>query len=127
MGTWTLLGIFIIILLVVVSILAIWLVGQLLCESEQIKEASETVQNTFECISVEIDKKLLLHKAIHFADLVKVVKLAGDRNPKADINLLRDFKNGRVHITVESFGIKAKYTMLATIVEYGIPRLNESA
>jgi hypothetical protein len=127
MTGYTLLGIIMIVILIAIAGTAIWLTCVLISEAQVIKQAVKDTQKAFGNIEIEINKKLLVHNALHYSDLLGIIKRVGDMVPGVDIEIKREFDSNRLHICVESDGIKMKYTFLATIVEYGIPRLNETA
>lgn len=127
MNNYQLLGWILLIIVVAIAVVAVWLTGVIIGESYDLKKAVKNVQFAYGNIEIEINKQLLVHNALHYSELLKIIKRVGDKVPGVDITLDRDFENGRVHILIESDGIKTKMSFIGTIVEYGIPRLNETA
>lgn len=111
------LGGVIIAVVLILLIAAIWLGSVLLKEAEDIKSASKNVQSAFQLVNIEITRKLKNNKAIHFADLLKIVEKVANLMPGIKVELEKDFERKQVSIVIESSGIKATYTLLATIVE----------
>ncbi|UQT02645.1 hypothetical protein SUREIYA_00460 [Serratia phage vB_SmaM-Sureiya] len=111
------LGGIILVLVFLLLIGAIWLGSILLREAEDIKAASKNVQSAFHAVDVEITRKLKNNRAIHFADLLRIVEKVSNLIPGVRVDLEKDFERKQVSIVIESDGIRATYTLLATIVE----------
>ncbi|UQT03391.1 hypothetical protein YUBABA_01890 [Serratia phage vB_SmaM-Yubaba] len=111
------LGGIILVLVFLLLIGAIWLGSILLREAEDIKAASKNVQSAFHAVDVEITRKLKNNRAIHFADLLRIVEKVSNLIPGVRVELEKDFERKQVSIVIESDGIRATYTLLATIVE----------
>lgn len=128
MGGLTLIGILGLVIFGAIGVLAIWLACVLIGEAQDIKKALKDVQCAFGNIEVEINRKLKVHNALHYSELVRIVDLVKRLVPGVNISIEKEFENGndRIHILVEAEGVKSKYTLLATIVEYGVPKLNET-
>lgn len=121
-----LLGCVLLIIVIACAVAAIWLGCIIINESYALKKAVKDVQCAFGNIEIEINKQLQVHNALHYSELLKIIKRVGDMIPGVEITLNREFENGRVHILVESDDVKSKLTFVGTIVEYGIPRLIEA-
>lgn len=111
------LGGVILVLVFLLLIGAIWLGSILLREAEDIKAASKNVQSAFHAVDIEITRKLKNNRAIHFADLLRIVEKVSNLIPGVRVELEKDFERKQVSIVIESDGIRATYTLLATIVE----------
>lgn len=109
-----------------IAILAIWLTCVLLREDSETKKAIKDVQCAFGNIDIEIGKKLKVHNALHYSDLLNIIKYVGDLVPGVNITIDKDPDSNRVSILVDSGEVKSKYTFLGTVVEYGVPRLSET-
>lgn len=127
MTSFQLLGYILLIILIACAIGAIWLTSILISESYEIKKAVKDVQCAFGNIEIEINKRLQVHNALHYSELLKIIKFVGDMIPGVELRIDREFQSGRVHILVESGDIKSKLTFVGTIIEYGIPRVSETA
>lgn len=127
MSNYQLLGWILQIILIACAIGAIWLTSILISESYEIKKAVKDVQCAFGNIEIEINKRLQVHNALHYSELLKVIKFVGDMVPGVEIKVDREFQSGRVHILVESGSVKSKMTFVGTIIEYGLPKLGETA
>lgn len=127
MSNLQLLGWILLVAVFAIALIAIWMTCVIIGESYDLKKAIKDVQCAYGNIEIEINKCLRVHNAIHYSELLRIIKKIGDMVPGVDIKLDREFENGRVHILVEADGIKSKMTFVGTIVEYGVPRLNESA
>lgn len=126
MGGLTLVGILGLIIFAAIGLAAIWLACVLLGEAQDIKKALKDVQCAFGNIEVEINRKLKVHNALHYTELIGIVNIVKKLVPGVNISIEKDFKSNIIHILVEAQGVRSKYTLLATIVEYGSPRLNET-
>lgn len=104
-------------IVILLLIAAIWLGSILLKEAEEIKAASKNVQSAFNVVNVEITRKLKNNRAIHFADLLLIVEKVSKVIPGIRVELEKNFELKQVSIVIEKDGIKATYTLLATIVE----------
>lgn len=122
-----LLGWILLIIVIAIAIGAIWLTCVLIGESYEIKKALKDVQCAFGNIEIEINKRLQVHNALHYSELLKIIKFVGDMVPGVEIKVDREFQSGRVHILVEANDVKSKLTFVGTIIEYGVPRLSETA
>jgi hypothetical protein len=118
-------GWIVIIVLVSVAAGAIWLGCILLAEGQALKQAIKDVRCAYGNIEIEINKKLLGHNALNYSDLLNIVKYVGDRIPSVDITLDRDHEHNRLYIVIESEGVTSKMMLMTTVIEYGVPRLNE--
>lgn len=127
MSNLQLLGWILLIIVLALAICAVWVTCVIIGESYDLKKSIKDVQCAYGNIEIEITKCLKVHNALHYSELLRIIKKIGDMVPGVDITLDHEFENGRVHILIESGGIKSKMTFVGTIVEYGIPRLNESA
>lgn len=112
------LGGVVLVVTVLLLISAIWLATVLLREADTIKNAALNVQTAFDSVNVEINRKLKHNKVIAYADLLGIVSRVAMLLPGVAIRLEKDFELKRFSIIIEKDGIKATYTMLATIVEY---------
>lgn len=104
-------------IVILLLIAAIWLGSILLKEAEEIKAASKNVQSAFNVVNVEVTRKLKNNRAIHFADLLLIVEKVSKVIPGIKVELEKNFELKQVSIVIEKDGIKATYTLLATIVE----------
>lgn len=127
MPNYQLLGWILLIIVIAVAVGAIWLTCVIIGESYDLKKSIKDVQCAYGNIEIEINKCLKVHNALHYSELLKIVKKVGDMVPGVDIVLDREFESNRVHILVEADGVKSKFSFVGTIVEYGIPKLNETA
>lgn len=119
-----LLGITVLIVIIALAICAIWLTCILLGEAQDLKKAVKDVQCAYGNIEIELNKKLKVNNALHYSDLVKIVRIVGNMVPGVEIVIDKEFENDRLHILIEAGGIKSRLTLIATIVEYGIPRFH---
>lgn len=108
----------IVIIAVLLLFAAVWLGGLLMRESEAIREASGAVGGAFEMVSVEIERKLTGNNVIAYADILKIAAKIGKLLPGVDIKVDTDFKIKRVNIVISKDCVTARYTILATLVEY---------
>lgn len=127
MSNLQLLGWILLIIIVALAICAVWITCVIIGESYDLKKAVKNVQCAYGNIEIEINKQLKINNALHYSELLKIVKRVGDMVPGVEILLDREFESNRVHILVEADGIKSKFSFVGTVVEYGVPRLNESA
>lgn len=111
-------GLIVFVIIFALMVAAVWLGTILLQEAESIKAASKNVQSAFAFVELEVNKKLSNNNAIHFFDLMRIVEMAAKRMPFVKVSVEKAFERNQVSIIIESDGIKARYTFLATIVEY---------
>ncbi len=111
-------GLIVFVIIFALMVAAVWLGTILLQEAESIKAASKNVQSAFAFVELEVSKKLSNNNAIHFFDLMRIVEMAAKRMPFVKVSVEKAFERNQVSIIIESDGIKARYTFLATIVEY---------
>ena len=111
-------GLIVFVIIFALMVAAVWLGTILLQEAESIKAASKNVQSAFAFVELEVSKKLSNNNAIHFFDLMRILEMAAKRMPFVKVSVEKAFERNQVSIIIESDGIKARYTFLATIVEY---------
>lgn len=112
------------VLLVIAVISAVWFGCVLLKELDTIKSNSRDVSKVFTSISVEITTSLLTNNAIHYTDLLSIIKKAANLIPGVSVDLKREYGDKRLDIVIKSGKMTSTYTLMSTIVEYGTPKLS---
>lgn len=118
---WMLLG-----AIAIVAIGAVWLGCIIIGELYDLKQSIKNVQCAYGNIEIEINKYLKDHNALHYSELLGIIKKVNELVPSVNITLERIFENNHIEILIESDGVKFKLSFISNVIEYGIPKLNNS-
>jgi hypothetical protein len=116
--------IFLIYLLTAIGFIgSVWFACVLLKEVTLLKSQAKDVSNAFIMVTVEINKTLLNNNAIHYTDLMNIVRSALKLIPGVNIDVKKEYGDKRLDIVINSGRVTSTVSLMTTVIEYGKPKL----